>query len=335
MTKPDVASTYRSLLHVGLELTRFSNGGKRAPSLRRLNDVQLHGLRVNSVRSQKHHVAAEASYELLQRTMSMASGDPSVKEHRRVIEGMYWLIRSAARGPRLSTGRQMVYQLFESIPPTPDAIRRFVDGQRQIDPAALRHMTSLTVAEWKDLLTEVRGVSTWIQTPPVERITYEDAGPLSLDVGARLARIASKESGSTNATLPKYDDSEAGCRIAAITVSGFRGSPGTLTLDLTSGAKPVNVLLWGDNGVGKSTIVDGVEFALQGRVDRSSDFTSSLRPRVRNLSAPMATAQVTLSDGSTVERSLITNTAGRDVPSDISVRPGFRISPWSSVGQTF
>ena len=100
-----------------------------------------------------------------------------------------------------------------------------------------------------------------------------------------------------------------------------------MTLDLTKNGKPVDVLLWGDNGVGKSTLVDGIEFALQGRVDRSSDFTSGPRPKVRNLLSPMAAAAVTLSDGSRVERSLVTNGDGRDIPSHHDVRAGFRIAP--------
>jgi hypothetical protein len=146
-------------------------------------------------------------------------------------------------------------------------------------------------------------------------------------VAERLSRAAYRATDSTDGELPAYDDSERDLQVTEVRVTGFRGSAGSVTLDLTKQGRPANVLLWGENGEGKSTIIDGLEFALQRRVDRSADFNSTLRAAVRNLSTPTARAIVKLSDGSSVERSLTRNEAGRDMPSSDEVRPGFRIAP--------
>lgn len=54
-------------------------------------------------------------------------------------------------------------------------------------------------------------------------------------------------------------------RVSSIEIHHFRGIPGSLTLDLRArkGAPPVSLLLFGDNGSGKSSIADALEFVLR------------------------------------------------------------------------
>jgi DNA repair ATPase RecN len=113
-----------------------------------------------------------------------------------------------------------------------------------------------------------------------------------------------------------------------VTLSNFRGVESALTLDFRRHGKPVSVLIFGDNGVGKSSLVDGIEFALQGRVGRSHDFDSAFAPALRNLNADTpATATVLLSDGSEVRRTLEEDERGRLRAVGPPPSSGFRWAP--------
>jgi energy-coupling factor transporter ATP-binding protein EcfA2 len=91
----------------------------------------------------------------------------------------------------------------------------------------------------------------------------------------------------------------------------------------------VSAIIFGENGVGKSTIVDAIEFALQGRIGRSSYFDSPLLPSIRNLSVNAdAWAEARVSDHATIERSVVTVNERTEIRPQ-TVRPGFRLAPIS------
>ncbi|GAA4884658.1 AAA family ATPase [Serinicoccus chungangensis] len=93
-------------------------------------------------------------------------------------------------------------------------------------------------------------------------------------------------------------------RVAEVELEGFRGMPGRQRVAFGDAARPTSALIFGENGSGKSSIVDAVEWACQGRVARQAPSTSPGAPSVVNVAAASATARVRvlLTDGRVVER---------------------------------
>ena len=193
---------------------------------------------------------------------------------------------------------------------------------------------------WRELLTENmsgsraiglaneihRGITAPppISTPP--SVTNSDA-PSSADLIARAAGQQSEEAASESMPAVEYDLSDGDVKLSSIFLNGFRGSPGELTMTFTAGAEPRSVLLFGENGVGKSTIIDAIEFALQGRIGRSSYFDSPLLPSVLYITRQIdGSTRAALSDCSVVGRSAVLSD-GRVVVNPLTVRPGFRLAP--------
>lgn len=66
-------------------------------------------------------------------------------------------------------------------------------------------------------------------------------------------------------------DSELGkdLKIRGIKIEHFRGVPNDISLNFSIRDKAESALIFGDNGIGKSTIVDAIEFVTQGSVQGS------------------------------------------------------------------
>ncbi len=161
-----------------------------------------------------------------------------------------------------------------------------------------------------------------LPAPAVDRPLISTA---ELIAGASAAE--SPESGADPAYVPDLSESEV--RLLEIDFTGFRGSPGRSTIGFTDrSGKPVTCVIVGDNGVGKSTIADAIEFALQGRVGRSSDLASQARPLAANQAVDTTSrATAVLSDGTSVTRTVVTSADGRARADNPDVRPGFRLAP--------
>ena len=94
-------------------------------------------------------------------------------------------------------------------------------------------------------------------------------------------------------------------RIQRVTASGFRGISSTLTLDfLGPDKKSQSILALGDNGSGKSSFADALEFCLRGKVSRRGNAGVKTRREARNLLMPgrAPSVKVTLDNGKTFVR---------------------------------
>ena len=94
-------------------------------------------------------------------------------------------------------------------------------------------------------------------------------------------------------------------RISRLTVEAFRGIPGELVLDLrvNQNDDPSSLILFGDNGSGKSSIADALEFALRATLLRRLGLSQTHKKRARSLTATVAPyVEVEFDDRSVVGR---------------------------------
>jgi recombinational DNA repair ATPase RecF len=117
-------------------------------------------------------------------------------------------------------------------------------------------------------------------------------------------------------------------RINGITASHFRGIADEMTLDLVSGDRAVSLLLLGDNGTGKSSIVDAIEFGLQGHTGQTKQLASVRRTSIQSFASPaLAAVTVNLTNGDSVERHLVKDEEGV-LMSDKRPHAAFAVSPF-------
>lgn len=68
-------------------------------------------------------------------------------------------------------------------------------------------------------------------------------------------------------------------KVKAIKINSFRGIPNEINLNFTDkSGNPVSVLIFGDNGSGKSSIIDAIEYNLQGKIEKSDSLNNEFRP---------------------------------------------------------
>ena len=125
-------------------------------------------------------------------------------------------------------------------------------------------------------------------------------------------------------------------KISKLHIDSFRGIPGVCDLSFVSrGNKPVSSIIYGVNGSGKSSIVDALEFCLQGRIERSTVFKNPSRPSVINLSKDSIigpSIKIEFEDGSHQERRMIIDYDEENVDykissNDYSPNPKYSLSP--------
>ncbi|MER5927685.1 AAA family ATPase [Streptomyces mirabilis] len=108
-------------------------------------------------------------------------------------------------------------------------------------------------------------------------------------------------------------------RVSKVTAESFRGVPGELEVSFrNANGKPSSALIFGDNGSGKSSIVDAVEWACQKSVGRNKSVRANAAPSLVNLAAgrTKCSVDVELSDGSSVRRWATFNEDGVQVFGD-------------------
>ena len=93
-------------------------------------------------------------------------------------------------------------------------------------------------------------------------------------------------------------------KIENVLIENFRGIKGKLELAL----EKQSVIIFGENGSGKSSIIDAFEFCLKGEIQNSNDFSSSILPEIINCedNNNYAKAEVVFDDGSLFNRNIKT-----------------------------
>jgi recombinational DNA repair ATPase RecF len=113
--------------------------------------------------------------------------------------------------------------------------------------------------------------------------------------------------------------------VRTLRISAFRGVTGTLHMDFGDGDGPRALLLLGDNGSGKSSIVDALQFALQRTVNMRTG-QANLAAALAGGSASLPEVSVELADGSSFARTVWRTEDGklRTQPQHV---PGFASTP--------
>lgn len=98
-------------------------------------------------------------------------------------------------------------------------------------------------------------------------------------------------------------------KLTKINISKFRGIPNSISLDFSDkNGKPVSAIIYGENGSGKSSIIDSIEFVLQSRIGRITSLRNPQRPSNLSLASKVfsnSNITATLADGEIVSREII------------------------------
>lgn len=72
-------------------------------------------------------------------------------------------------------------------------------------------------------------------------------------------------------------------KITQLNIESFRGIPDKLVVDFTKNGQACSTIIYGDNGSGKSSIIDALEYNLQARIGRTTAIKNEFRPSPFNL----------------------------------------------------
>lgn len=97
-------------------------------------------------------------------------------------------------------------------------------------------------------------------------------------------------------------------KISKLNIKSFRGIPNDCELSfIDRQGNPISSIIYGGNGSGKSSIIDAIEFCLQGKIERSTSLNNPTRPSTINYSVQKIeeltpTTEITFDDGSNQQR---------------------------------
>jgi len=101
-------------------------------------------------------------------------------------------------------------------------------------------------------------------------------------------------------------------RIEDIDIKSFRGIPKNLSITFRlKNNKPASLVILGDNGVGKSSIVDAIEFGLQGHISQLRIFNVSTTPSIKSFNTnTLPEVKIVLENGDIVHRKVVIDEQG-------------------------
>jgi hypothetical protein len=128
--------------------------------------------------------------------------------------------------------------------------------------------------------------------------------------------------------VPKKSRQSSATKISAVDIHSFRGVTAGLTINLAdANGKPTSLLILGDNGSGKTSIVDAIEFALRGRVSRRGNAGLKVKREAKDLLHPQSRPTVVIDvDGRRYQRGQPRQSSGVEHLKR-EVVPGFQFAP--------
>lgn len=117
--------------------------------------------------------------------------------------------------------------------------------------------------------------------------------------------LGSEPSTEPTVEVPSQSLSPSSLKIAKLSLTRFRSVPGSLEVaTVNPQGKPVSIIISGDNGTGKSSLVSAIEFATQGTIGRAipGDSSSAFTPVSLRATDDTAVAGVLFNDGSVAVR---------------------------------
>lgn len=326
---PSAQDTRRALSEIIESLTGKFVDDRHVRKFKNFSTETLYGVRSNKSRTDRLSPELPAmSSVLAEREVQKFTKQSDLKQLKKAVYTVVGFLQSVSRGRDSRFFRALGSQLAATVDaPHPRWITSFiVEHPAPLSNSEVRRLTAMSKADWERKLGLIRSAHSAASKRLIDRVGDVNETDDPVSTASRLARVAQSTRHLSSADQ-QYDESDAKVKLLRVQVEGFRGSPNQVAVEFTQAGQPVSALFWGDNGTGKSTVVDGIEFALQGRVDRSADFNSSLRSSIQNIASELTSSTVELTDGSTVSRSLRKNLRGRFSASPEPIRPGFRIAP--------
>jgi len=125
-------------------------------------------------------------------------------------------------------------------------------------------------------------------------------------------------------------------KISNLRIESFRGIPNELDINFKdTRERPVSTLIYGDNGSGKSSIIDALEFNLQGKIERSDSIKNEFRPSPLSWNKPYDTGAKTtvfFDDKSNNKRNIVVSFDNEQEKfllnkSNKELHPNFQIAP--------
>lgn len=122
-------------------------------------------------------------------------------------------------------------------------------------------------------------------------------------------------------------------KIKDIHIEQFRGIPAEIDINMTDGlGVPVSTVIYGDNGCGKSSIVDAIEFNTQGLIEHSASIHNPTRPsalsyQVKNREVMLPITKIYFDDGTVFDRKVTCDIEIKEKDGELIRKVKYGMSP--------